>query len=101
MLFFYRSTPSIDIRVHRAGSQLKTHEIPLFGGTKIKLKNWNSLIYVFKKVFIFKKKILKTENISRIPRTILLCKNLTPRILGSNFQKKIITLACASSNMTS
>ena len=26
---------------------------------------------------------------SRIPRTILLCKNLTPRILGSNFQKKL------------
>ena len=44
------------------------------------------------KSFYFQKKILKTKNISRIPRTILLCKNLTPRVLGSNFQKKLSPL---------
>ena len=44
------------------------------------------------KSFYFQKKFLKTKNISRIPRTILLCKNLTPRVLGSNFQKKLSPL---------
>ena len=32
---FLTSASPPDITVHRAGSQLKTHGIPLFGGTKI------------------------------------------------------------------